>query len=230
MDKLVNWNQIIDTNNIAVDSNAHLDILRAWLIIAAPLIILIAVSVGLFFGGASLQWHVAFLGALLCAGVGGMIALYVSLQSLDLAQDVLIRRCEQWQRDKQALRDFQQLQLDREPTQTVNVKGTANIADTMNQVNVGEMSDVKALTMALAHQREFRERVAKLHEQYPDDTGVELKYWLQNYNAFADYQFGDGKRITQREHKLLAESLKPLGEYPDGRRQGSSGRAVKVIE
>lgn len=215
------------------DPLAHVESIRLrddWLVVCVPTLFVLCVA-GAFLCAAILQaWHEAFrifFGLVIVSC--GIVISQASLTQISASQKNSAR-FDEWRANLEQLRQNSAARIEAETqAQRITVKGDATIGQTVNQVNVGEMSDYKALVMSLSHQREFRERVAKLHEQRPDDTGVELKYWLQNYGAFADYQFSDSKRITQREHKLLADSLKPLGEYPEGRRQGSSGRAVKVI-
>lgn len=232
MDRLVDWNKLIDTNNIAVDANAHLDIVKEWTFkIALPVVLFTSVCVAVFLLAITSGAHWAIIGGFLCAAVGGVAAFIVGLYSFDLAQGVLTRRCNQWQADKQAIREFQQSQIENEKAMRLTIKdgGVANInPEVVNQMIVGDSKDLQRF---IKHRREFLERVKELRQADAGGvvTGTERNTWLKATVDGKPYKWFDGTRIGKGEYEYLLETLEGTVYEPLERRQGTRGKRQDVI-
>lgn len=211
------------------DPLAHVELVRLrddWLAVFPFAAFALAVGAAFSYAAWQQQWYASFLIFFAVIVLAASAVIVRASLTYEAGSRKISERFTVWSENQKQLRANSSARIEQDQRAiTLKAGATATFGGDVNQVNITE-SAVKSLTTALTYQREFRQRIDNIRKQYPDATGVELKWWLEGYGAPSDYLFEDGTRMTQTKHTLLAQSLKPLGEYPAGRVQGARGKPI----
>src|SRR4030067_1436376 len=158
--KLLNWNQVLETNSPALSAGEHLTLTQDWLYkLGMPLMLEMTAVTALLFYGATSGWHIIAVGALLCAFCVSAAMFNISMDTLRYARDCKEQPLAQWEADKAELLIFERMRIEneRERIGTVKVSG-GNVSIGAPQTNQTlNIEDRLTARMLAKHFSEFVE-------------------------------------------------------------------------